>query len=428
MALSAGLGLVAAIEIPARQAFLVDMVEDRADLPNAIALNSSLFNGARLLGPVLAGYCVYKWGEGICFLLNAISYLAVIAALLRMTTKPHERQSRYPSVLQGFKEGVSYALTFEPVFLMLLLIATVSLVSMPYQVLMPRFATASLQVDARGFSYLTAAGGFGALCGALYLAQRRSVRGLGRLVPSATWVFGVGLILLGFCRQLWLALLLMAVVGSGMMVQMASANTVLQTVVSDDKRGRLMSLHVMAFMGTAPFGRLLAGSVAEHDLSMWALFMRADIIVKFVMIALIGASFWCWAIIFDKLMRLRALWLRAEQFEESFWSGGSLEELYDRIGARPLDPMSAIFVAAMREWRRSAAKGLNDRETTRVSLPQRIDRVMHVTLGREMDILEGAYLQLARRVDHRQVHELDSRQTGGGHDGKLFVAERLDRV
>jgi TolQ protein len=132
----------------------------------------------------------------------------------------------------------------------------------------------------------------------------------------------------------------------------------------------------------------LAGSVAEHDLSMWALFMRADLIVKAVMLALVAASFWCWAIIFDKLMRLRSLWQRAEQFEESFWSGGSLEELYDRIGSRPLDPMSAIFVAAMREWRRSAAKGLADREATRVSLPQRIDRVMHVTLGREIDILE----------------------------------------
>jgi biopolymer transport protein TolQ len=132
----------------------------------------------------------------------------------------------------------------------------------------------------------------------------------------------------------------------------------------------------------------LAGSVAQHDLSMWSLFMRADFIGKFVMIALVVASFWCWAIIFDKLMRMRALWQRAEHFEESFWSGGSLEELYDRIGSRPLDPMSAIFVAAMREWRRSAAKGLADREATRVSLPQRIDRVMHVTLGREMDILE----------------------------------------
>jgi len=131
----------------------------------------------------------------------------------------------------------------------------------------------------------------------------------------------------------------------------------------------------------------LAGSVAQHDLSMWALFLRADIIVKVVMVALLGASFWCWAIIFDKILRLRQLWSRAEQFEESFWSGGSLEELYDRIGARPLDPMSAIFVAAMREWRRSAAKGMAG-ETVRLSLPQRIDRVMHVTLGREMEMLE----------------------------------------
>jgi len=129
-------------------------------------------------------------------------------------------------------------------------------------------------------------------------------------------------------------------------------------------------------------------ALQQQDLSMWALFLRADIIVKFVMLALIVSSFWCWAIIFDKLMKLRQLTTRAEQFEEAFWSGGSLEELYDRIGARPLDPMSSIFVAAMREWRRSAAKGLADRDTTRASLPQRIDRVMSVTLGREMELLE----------------------------------------
>jgi biopolymer transport protein TolQ len=131
-----------------------------------------------------------------------------------------------------------------------------------------------------------------------------------------------------------------------------------------------------------------AGAAAQMDLSMWALFLRADIIVKFVMIALLMASFWCWAIIFDKLMKVRQLTTRADQFEEAFWSGGSLEELYDRIGSRPLDPMSSIFVAAMREWRRSAAKGLADRDSTRASLPQRIDRVMSVTLGREMELLE----------------------------------------
>ncbi|MDA8230263.1 MAG: protein TolQ [Magnetospirillum sp.] len=132
----------------------------------------------------------------------------------------------------------------------------------------------------------------------------------------------------------------------------------------------------------------VAGAVVQHDLSMWELFMQAHILVKVVMVALLGASFWCWAIIFDKVLRLRQLFARAEQFEETFWSGGSLEELYDRIGARPLDPLSALFVAAMREWRRSAAKGLADREQARVSLPQRIDRVMNVTLGREMEALE----------------------------------------
>jgi biopolymer transport protein TolQ len=133
----------------------------------------------------------------------------------------------------------------------------------------------------------------------------------------------------------------------------------------------------------------LAGAAASTDLSMWGLFIQADPIVKAVMIALAAASFWCWAIIFDKWLRLRNLFARADQFEESFWSGGSLEELYDRIGARPLDPMSSIFVAAMREWRRSAAKGLADREAVRLSLPQRIDRVMQVTMGREMEQLEA---------------------------------------
>jgi biopolymer transport protein TolQ len=132
----------------------------------------------------------------------------------------------------------------------------------------------------------------------------------------------------------------------------------------------------------------VAGAAMQQDLSMWALFLRADIIVKLVMLALVSASFWCWAIIIDKTMKVRQLSLRADQFEESFWSGGSLEELYDRLGARALDPMSSIFVAAMREWRRTAAKGLADRDVTRASLPRRIDRVMNVTLGREMDQLE----------------------------------------
>ncbi|HLN25735.1 MAG TPA: protein TolQ [Patescibacteria group bacterium] len=138
----------------------------------------------------------------------------------------------------------------------------------------------------------------------------------------------------------------------------------------------------------------LAGSVST-DLSVWGLFMEADLIVKAVMIALVSASFWCWAIIFDKWFRLRSLVQRADQFEESFWSGGSLEELYDRIGSRPADPMSSIFVAAMREWRRSAAKGMTDREAVRLSLPQRIDRVMAVTMGRELEQLESRMSFLA---------------------------------
>lgn len=264
IALSAGLGLVNAIEVPARQSFFVELIDDRRDLSNAIALNSALFNSARLVGPAVAGVLIAAWGEGICFLINGLSYLAVIAALLAISVRSPAPRREHPSVLAELREGLAYALGFEPILALLLLVATVSLLGTPYTVLMPNYATATLHVGARELGLLMASAGFGALCGALYLARRTAVDGLGRLIPLATIVFGVGLTLFGASRDLWLSLVLLPVLSAGMMVQMASANTALQSIVPDDMRGRVISLHVLAFMGTAPLGSLLGGYAARH--------------------------------------------------------------------------------------------------------------------------------------------------------------------
>ncbi len=261
--LSMVLGSVNAFDIPARQAFIVDMVEKREDLGNAIALNSSMFNSARLIGPSIAGILIAAVGEGICFLLNGISYLAVIAALLAMKITPRKPQTKKTHVLQGLKEGFSYAFRFPPIRSILLLLALISLMGMPYAVLMPIFAKEILHGGPHTLGFLMAASGIGALTGAMYLASRRSVLGLGKTIPLAASIFGVGLIVFSLSRASWLSYSLMLVTGLGMMVHMASSNTVLQTIVEDDKRGRVMSFYAMAFMGTAPFGSLLAGGLAS---------------------------------------------------------------------------------------------------------------------------------------------------------------------
>jgi MFS family permease len=264
LAINLGLGLVNAFDVPARQSFVVEMVEDREDLSNAIALNSSVFNSARLFGPAIAGVLTAAVGEGYCFLINGLSYIAVIWALLAMRLD-RERPERAPQrVLEGLWEGLRYVLAVEPIRALLVLIALVSLMSTPYMVLLPVYTEKFLHADARGLGFLMASTGLGALCGALYLASRRSVVGLERLIPVATTVFGVGLVGLSYARVLPLSMALLVVTGTGMMVQMAGGNTVLQTIVDDDKRGRVMSLYALAFMGTAPFGSLLAGWMAEH--------------------------------------------------------------------------------------------------------------------------------------------------------------------
>lgn len=263
ISLSIFLGLINAFDMPARQSFVVEMVEKREDLGNAIALNSSMFNGARLLGPSIAGVLIATTGEGICFLLNGISYIAVIAALLAMKIAPRKTETQNTDVLQGLKEGFSYAFGFAPIRSILLLLGVVSLVGMPYTVLMPVFAKEILRGGPHTLGFLMGASGIGALVGAIYLASKKDVLGLERAIPLATSIFGIGIIAFSLSRVLWLSLAMMLLTGFGMMVQMASSNTILQTIVDDDKRGRVMSIYTMAFMGTAPFGSLLAGGLAS---------------------------------------------------------------------------------------------------------------------------------------------------------------------
>jgi MFS family permease len=264
LALSVFQGLINAFDMPARQSLVVEMVEDRADLPNAIALNSSMVNAARLIGPATAGVLVATVGEGWCFFVDAVSYLAVIASLLLMRIVPRPRAPKATRVLSEMAEGFRYASGFAPIRAVLLLLAVVSLMGMPYTVLLPVVAREVLGGGAGTLGALTAASGLGALVGALYLASRKSVLGLERVIVGSAALFGIGLIGLSRVGVLWLALPVMLVTGGGMMLQMASSNTMIQTIVDEDKRGRVMSLFAVAFFGTVPFGSLLAGALATR--------------------------------------------------------------------------------------------------------------------------------------------------------------------
>lgn len=261
--LSVMLGLINAFDMPARQSFMVEMVEKKENLGNAIALNSTMVNGARLLGPSIAGVLIAITGEGMCFLINGLSYLVVIASLFSMKIVPKERKAKTTKIIHELKEGFQYTFGFKPVRFIILLLALVSLMGMPYSVLMPVYAKEILQGNSNTFGFLMGASGLGALSSALYLASRRNAYGLERVIPFSAVVFGTGLILLAFSRVFWLAMLVMILTGSGMMLVMASSNTVIQTVIDDSKRGRVMSFYAMAFMGTAPFGSLLAGALAK---------------------------------------------------------------------------------------------------------------------------------------------------------------------
>jgi MFS family permease len=271
IALSIVQGLVNAFDTPARQAFAVDMVEGSHDLPNAIAINSMMFNAARLVGPMVAGLIIATAGEGICFLVDGVSYMAVIGCLFAMHVKPVARRV-HQDVWRGLNEGVRYIMGFEPIRGLLLLVATNSLLGMSYVVLLPLFAREILHGGAHTYGFLASAAGLGALAGALYLASRPSVRGLGRVIVWGGILFGVSLAAFAFSDTMWLSMTTLFGAGFGMMVQNASANTILQTIVHDDKRGRVMSFYALAVLGMAPIGSLLAGSVAAKVGAPWTIF------------------------------------------------------------------------------------------------------------------------------------------------------------
>jgi MFS family permease len=264
MILSVMLGLVNAFDMPGRQAFMTEMIDNREDLSNAIALNSSLFNAARLVGPALAAVLLAIVGAGLCFLVNGISYLAVLAALLAMRVPPRQVAAIRKPLYQGLSEGFSYAFGFGPIRSILLLVALVSLAGMSYSVLLPLIATQILHGEEGMFGLLTIASGFGALCGAIYLASRRSVLGLGRWIMAAPALAGLALSAFSFSTWPWLSMALLAVVGFSFMVHMGASNIVMQTIVEEDKRGRLMSFYTMAFMGMTPLGSLLAGFLVSQ--------------------------------------------------------------------------------------------------------------------------------------------------------------------
>jgi len=263
LALSAFQGLINAFDMPGRQSFMVEMVEDRKDLGNAIAINSSMVNMAQLIGPSIAGIVIAGFGEGWCFFIDGVSYIAVIASLLMMSLNAVAMKKEANSMLRQLKEGWSYVSEFAPVRSILLLFAIIGLVGWPYIVLMPIFAGNILKGGADTLGFLMGAVGIGALTSGISLAVRKSVFGLEKMLPVATILLGGGLILFAMSRVLWLSMILVLLTGFGVMQVATASNTIIQTIVPEDKRGRAMSYYTMAFAGMTPFGSLLAGALAH---------------------------------------------------------------------------------------------------------------------------------------------------------------------
>ncbi|MBE9225930.1 MFS transporter [Phormidium sp. LEGE 05292] len=258
-------GTINAFDAPARQAFVPEIVEKRDDMANAIALNSAMFNGARLIGPAIAGIVLATVGAGYCFLIDGLSYIAVILALLAMKLKPHVVSlNTKGNSLQRLKEGFVYTFGFPPIRAIILLLALVSFMGMQYTVLVPIFATKVLNGGADALGFLMAASGVGALVGAVYLSMRKSVVGLGKIIAYSPAIMGIGLVAFGLSRVLWFSLIMMFLVGLGFILQFASSNTLLQTIVEDDKRARVLSIYTLAFFGVIPFGNLFAGGLANY--------------------------------------------------------------------------------------------------------------------------------------------------------------------
>ena len=257
-------GLVNAFDAPLRQIFLGQMVDDREDLGNAIAISSSLANGARLIGPAIAGLVIAAWGEGGCFLIDGLSYLAVITSLLMMRIQPLANQPNKARMLEQMREGWQYVSGFRPVRAILLLLALLALMGFPYSILLPVFAGQVLHGGPATLGWLTAASGIGALGSGLSLTLRTSTKGLARMLQISAAALGCGLILFGLAQALWLSMALMVLVGFGMMQVFAVSNTLVQTLVPEDKKGRVMSYFFMALFGAAPFGSLLGGALAHR--------------------------------------------------------------------------------------------------------------------------------------------------------------------
>lgn len=263
ISLSLMLGFINAFDNPTRQSFVIDMVENKDDLGNAIALNSSIFHAARLVGPSIAGILIALVGEGVCFLLNGLSFIAVILSLLAMKIIPKKKEEQNVPLWRDFKEGVVYTFGFRPIRTILMLVAWGNLMGMSYLVLLPVFAKDIFHGGAYTQGFFLAASGCGAFLGAIYLASRKNVLGLDKIVAIASGLFGIGLIIFSLSRIFWLSLLMMMVIGLGWILRNAGCNTSLQTIVDEDKRGRMMSLYSMANIGVQPFGSLLAGTAAH---------------------------------------------------------------------------------------------------------------------------------------------------------------------
>jgi MFS family permease len=287
LVVSAMQGIINAFDMPGRQSFMIRMVEDRADLSNAIAINSSMVNLARLVGPSLAGLLIAATNEGWCFLVDGVSYIAVIASLLMMRIQHDQLQHSGTTMLQQLRQGWDYVAASRPIRSILLLFALISLMGWPFMVLMPIFAAQVLHGGPHTLGFLTGAVGVGSLISALALVVRRTVRGLLKIIPIGAAVFGAGLVAFGFSRDLWLSIPMMFVTGFGMMQGVTTSSTILQTLVDEKMRGRVMSYYTVAFVGMAPFGSLLAGALAH------AIGAPRTVIISGV--ACILGSLWFWS-------------------------------------------------------------------------------------------------------------------------------------